>query len=198
MSYSLLWPIVKISLIIILSLYHYNHKSLAYLRNDSCIWLLFNLNIFISSQVWRMECLWGRQSHYVLNWSPYHMTLRVTMKYLSYCMILWPGIFIKSLNNFWYFKFVVIYFWGIFIVISISLVCFIHAWILEEKNDSFHTHMKLNMSCTEILCNYKKNVGVNNSTNINKANNHLLSQLMELKKDHNIWRWKFWSWLGRG
>lgn len=95
-------------------------------------------------------------------------------------------------------SFVIIYFWEIFIVISISLVCFIHAWILEEKNDSFHTHMKLNMSCTEILCNYKKNVGVNNFTNINKANNHLLPQLMELKKDHNIWCWKLWSWLGRG
>jgi len=37
---------------------------------------------------------------------------------------------------------------------------------------------------------------VNNTTNINKANNHL-KQLNSKKKD-NIWSWKSRSWFGTG
>jgi len=31
---------------------------------------------------------------------------------------------------------------------------------------------------------------VNNSTNINKMNNHPWLQFIDHKKDHDIWRWK--------
>jgi hypothetical protein len=31
---------------------------------------------------------------------------------------------------------------------------------------------------------------VNNTTNINKPSNHLSHQIIEHKKDHDIWRWK--------
>jgi len=31
---------------------------------------------------------------------------------------------------------------------------------------------------------------VNNSTNIYKANNHFLPQIIEYKEGHDIWRWK--------
>jgi len=37
---------------------------------------------------------------------------------------------------------------------------------------------------------------VNNSTNIKKINNHLSPQIIDHKKGHNIWHWKFRSWLG--
>jgi len=33
-------------------------------------------------------------------------------------------------------------------------------------------------------------VTVNNSTNINKTNNHISPWLTEHKKDHEIWHWK--------
>ena len=36
----------------------------------------------------------------------------------------------------------------------------------------------------------------NNSTIINKTNNHLSPSLTEHKKNHDIRRWKFRSWLG--
>ena len=39
---------------------------------------------------------------------------------------------------------------------------------------------------------------INNSTNINKTNNHLSPQLIEHKKDQNIWCWKSKSRLGTG
>jgi len=41
---------------------------------------------------------------------------------------------------------------------------------------------------------------VNNSTNINKINNHLSSLLTEYNKrvDHNTWRRKSRYWLGTG
>jgi len=39
---------------------------------------------------------------------------------------------------------------------------------------------------------------VNNSTNINQSNNHLSSQIIENKKDHNIWCWKYRSCLWTG
>jgi len=39
---------------------------------------------------------------------------------------------------------------------------------------------------------------VNNSTNINKTNNHLSPQLIEnIKKDQDIWHWKSSSGLGQ-
>ena len=38
----------------------------------------------------------------------------------------------------------------------------------------------------------------NNTTNINKANNHLSTSLTEHQTDHDIWRWKSRSWLGAG
>ena len=37
---------------------------------------------------------------------------------------------------------------------------------------------------------------VNNSTNINKRNNHLSPQVIEHEKYPNIWHWKSRSWLG--
>ena len=37
---------------------------------------------------------------------------------------------------------------------------------------------------------------VNNSTNINKTNNHLSPQIIEHRKDHDILHWKSRSWLG--
>jgi len=37
---------------------------------------------------------------------------------------------------------------------------------------------------------------INNSTNINKTNNHLNS--LNTKIDHDIWRWKSLSWQGKG
>jgi len=36
-----------------------------------------------------------------------------------------------------------------------------------------------------------------NSANIN-LNDHLSSEISGHKKDHDIWRWKSWSWLGTG
>jgi len=39
---------------------------------------------------------------------------------------------------------------------------------------------------------------VNNSTNINKANNHLSPYLTDDKKDDAMWRWKSRSWLRTG
>ena len=37
-----------------------------------------------------------------------------------------------------------------------------------------------------------------NSTNINKANNHLSPQSTEHKKNHDVCHWKSKSWLGTG
>ena len=39
---------------------------------------------------------------------------------------------------------------------------------------------------------------VNNSTIVNKLCNHISPQIVEHEKDHNIWCWKFRSWLGTG
>jgi hypothetical protein len=39
---------------------------------------------------------------------------------------------------------------------------------------------------------------VNNSTNINKTNNHLSPQIIEIKKDHDKWHWKSRFWLETG
>ena len=39
---------------------------------------------------------------------------------------------------------------------------------------------------------------VNYFTNITQTNNHLSPQMIESKKDHNIWHWKSRSWLGTG
>ena len=39
---------------------------------------------------------------------------------------------------------------------------------------------------------------INNSTNINKTHNHLSPQIIEHKKDHDIWCWKSRPWLGSG
>jgi len=36
---------------------------------------------------------------------------------------------------------------------------------------------------------------VNHSTNIIKTNNDLSSQVVEHKKDHVVWHWKFSVWL---
>ena len=36
---------------------------------------------------------------------------------------------------------------------------------------------------------------VNNSTNINKTNKHISSQIIKHKKNHDIWHWKSRSYL---
>jgi len=41
-------------------------------------------------------------------------------------------------------------------------------------------------------------VMVGNFTNINKTNNHFWPQIIENKKDHDVWRWKSSPWLDTG
>jgi hypothetical protein len=53
-----------------------------------------------------------------------------------------------------------------------------------------------NCAIDRLLWKESFNSDINNSTNINKTNSHLSSQLIE--KDHDVWCWKFRSWLETG
>jgi hypothetical protein len=81
-------------------------------------------------------------------------------------------------------------------------------WILEK----IHLLILLLITLISIICFHSqlrsvnsinnekkvKTVMVNNSTNINKMNNHLWPQVIEHKKHHNIWNWKSRSWFETG
>jgi hypothetical protein len=69
-----------------------------------------------------------------------------------------------------------------------------------SKEVTFTIDITDSLYCIICICINQKlwKVMVNNSTNINKMNNHLSPLITEHEKYHDIWRWKFQSWLGTG
>jgi hypothetical protein len=65
---------------------------------------------------------------------------------------------------------------------------------ISRKNN----HLSLVNNSTNISRKNNHLSLVNNSTNISRKNNHLLPQIIEDKKNQNIWHWKYRSWLQTG
>ena len=78
-------------------------------------------------------------------------------------------------------------------VSMIERSCFISSWKNTQKYSPFPVAIK-NISYQFM----KRKWWPTNSTNINKTSNHLSPQITKHKKDHDIWHWKFMSWLGTG